>query len=250
MAGHSKWANIKHKKAAADAVKGKVFSKIAKEIMVAARIGGGDPAANISLRALVQKARGVNMPSDNIERAIKRGTGEVDGLVFEEILYEGYAPGGVSVIVQTLSDNKNRTAAEVRHAFSKHGGNLAGAGSVLRNFRRRGYFTISAELVEEDRLLDIALEAGAEDVQRDGSLFEVICEPSQYGAVSDALAAASLTPGTSELTMLPDSTVPVTDADKAKQLIGFIEALEDLDDVQNVYTNFDISDEVMAKAQA
>ncbi|MBW7909583.1 MAG: YebC/PmpR family DNA-binding transcriptional regulator, partial [Kiritimatiellae bacterium] len=166
MAGHSKWANIKHKKAAADAVKGKVFSKIAKEIMVAARIGGGDPAANISLRALVQKARGVNMPSDNIERAIKRGTGEMDGLVFEEILYEGYAPGGVSVIIQTLSDNKNRTAAEVRHAFSKHGGNLAGAGSVLRNFRRRGYFTIPAELVEEDRLLDIALEAGAEDVQR------------------------------------------------------------------------------------
>ncbi len=218
--------------------------------MVAARIGGGDMSANITLRALVQKARGVNMPADNIERAIKRGTGDLEGVVLEEIIYEGYAPGGVSVIVQTLSDNKNRTAAEVRHVFSKHGGNLAGSGSVMRSFRRRGYFAIPAEVVEEDRLLEIALEAGAEDVRRDGDNFEVICEPSQFGAVSDALAAAALTAQTSELTMLPDSTMAVTEVDKAKQLIGFIEALEDLDDVQNVYANFDIPDEVMAKVQA
>ncbi|MCZ7591136.1 MAG: YebC/PmpR family DNA-binding transcriptional regulator [Kiritimatiellae bacterium] len=247
MAGHSKWANIKHKKAAADAVKGRVFSKIAKEIMVAARSGGGDTSANITLRALVQKARSVNMSADNIERAIKRGTGEVEGVVLEEIMYEGYGPAGVSVIVQTLSDNKNRTAAEVRHVFTKHGGNLAGAGSVMRNFKRRGYFTVPVVSVDEDRLLEIALEAGAEDVRNDGESFEVICEPSQFGAVSDALAAATLNTDTAEITMLPDSTAPVTEPDKAKQILGFIEALEALDDVQNVYANLDISDELMAQ---
>lgn len=249
MAGHSKWANIKHKKAAADAVKGKVFSKIAKEIMVAARSGGGDVTANITLRALIQKARAVNMPSDNIDRAIKRGTGELEGMVLEEIIYEGYGPGGVSVVVQTLSDNRNRTASEVRHAFSKNGGNLAGAGSVTRSFKRRGYFTLPASAVEEDRLLEIALEAGADDVQRDGESFEIICEPSQFGAVSDALTAAGLKAETAEITMLPDSTMPVEDPEKAKQLMAFIEALEELDDVQNVYANFDISDDVLAKAQ-
>lgn len=249
MAGHSKWANIKHKKAAADAVKGRVFSKIAKEIMVAARSGGGDVSANITLRALVQKARSVNMSADNIERAIKRGTGEVEGMVLEEIIYEGYGPAGVSLIVQTLTDNKNRTAAEVRHLFTKHGGNLAGAGSVIRSFKRRGYFTVPVTAVDEDRLLEVALEAGAEDVRNDGQSFEVICEPSQFGAVSDALAAAELKTETAEIAMLPDSNTPVTEADKAKQLLTFIEALEALDDVQNVYANLDISDEVMAQVQ-
>lgn len=247
MAGHSKWANIKHKKAAADAVKGKVFSKIAKEIMVAARSGGGDVAANITLRALVQKARGVNMPSDNIERAIKRGTGELEGMVLEEIIYEGYGPGGVSLVVQTLSDNKNRTAAEVRHAFSKHGGNLAGAGSVLRSFKRRGYFAVPAASIEEDRLIEVALEAGADDVQLVGESFEVICEPSQFGAVSDALIAAGVKPETSEITMLPDTTTPITEPEKAKQVLAFIEALDELDDVQNVYSNLDVPDDVMSQ---
>lgn len=250
MAGHSKWANIKHKKAAADAVKGKVFSKIAKEIMVAARTGGGDVSANITLRALVGKARAVNMPTDNIERAIKRGTGELEGQVLEEIMYEGYGPGGVSIVVQTLSDNRNRTASEVRHAFSKNGGNLAGSGSVLRTFKRRGYFTIPASTVEEDRLLEIALEAGADDVQRDGESYEVVCEPGLYGRVSDAIAAAGLKPETAEITMLPDVTAAVTDPEKARQLLAFIEALEELDDVQNVFANFDISDAVMAKVQS
>lgn len=247
MAGHSKWANIKHKKAAADAVKGKVFSKIAKEIMVAARSGGGDVAANITLRALVQKARGVNMPSDNIERAIKRGTGELEGMVLEEIIYEGYGPGGVSLVVQTLSDNKNRTAAEVRHAFSKHGGNLAGAGSVLRSFKRRGYFAVPAASIEEDRLIEVALEAGADDVQLVGESFEVVCEPSQFGAVSDALIAAGVKPETSEITMLPDTTTPITEPEKAKQVLAFIEALDELDDVQNVYSNLDVPDDVMSQ---
>lgn len=249
MAGHSKWANIKHKKAAADAIKGRIFSKIAKEIMVAARNGGGDPTANITLRALIQKARGVNMPADNIERAIKRGTGELEGQTLEEIMYEGYGPGGVSIVVQTLSDNRNRTASEVRHVFTKHGGNLAGAGSVMRNFKRRGYFTVPASAIDEDRLLEIALEAGAEDVRRDGDMFEVICEPAQFGAVSDALAAANLKPETGEITMLPETVMPVADPEKAKQVMAFIEALEELDDVQNVYANFDIADDVMAKAQ-
>ncbi|MCS6771555.1 MAG: YebC/PmpR family DNA-binding transcriptional regulator [Kiritimatiellae bacterium] len=249
MAGHSKWANIKHRKAAADAAKGRIFSKIAKEIMVAARHGGGDPAANITLRALIQKARGVNMPADNIERAIKRGTGELEGQALEEIYYEGYGPGGISIVVHTLSDNRNRTASEVRNVFSKHGGSLAGSGSVLRNFRRRGYFTIAAANVSEDRLLEIALEAGADDVKRDGEMFEVICEPARFGAVSDALNAAGIKPETSEITMLPETTLPVTDPDKARQILTFIEALEEMDDVQNVYANFDIADDVMARAQ-
>jgi len=247
MAGHSKWANIKHKKAAADAVKGRVFSKIAKEIMVAAR-QGGDPSANITLRALIQKARGVNMPADNIDRAIKKGTGELEGQVLEEIIYEGFAPGGVSIIVQSLSDNKNRTASEVRHAFTKHSGSLAGAGSVMRGFKRRGRFVLAAAAVNEDKLLEVALEAGADDVQRDGDFFEVVSEPNQFGAISDALAAAGFKPESGEITMIPDNYVPVNDKAQAAQLLKFIEALEELDDVQNVYANFDIPDDLLEDA--
>lgn len=247
MAGHSKWKNIKHKKAASDAARGRIFSKIAKEIVVAARSGGGDPTANIALRAIIQKARGANMPADNIERAIKRGTGDLDGVVLEEILYEGYGAGGVSMIVQALSDNRNRTASEVRHAFTKFGGSLAGTGSVMRSFKRRGHFIVPAAAASEDRLLEIALEAGAEDVQRDGDVFEVICEPGQFGAVSDALAAAGIKPDSAELTMIPDTYLPVTDPSQAGQLVKFIEALEELDDVQNVYTNLDIADDVLEK---
>lgn len=247
MAGHSKWKNIKHKKAASDAVRGRVFSKIAKEVVVAARSGGGDPSSNIALRAVIQKARAANMPADNIERAIKRGTGELDGLVLEEIMYEGYATGGVSMIVQSLSDNRNRTASEVRHAFTKFGGSLAGAGSVMRSFKRRGQFVVSAVAVSEDTLLEIALEAGAEDVRREGDVFEVVCEPAQFGAVSDALAAAGIKPESAEMTMIPDSYIPVTDKSQASHLLKFIEALEDLDDVQNVYANLDIPDELLEK---
>lgn len=248
MAGHSKWANIKHKKAASDAVKGKVFSKIAKEIMVAARTGGGDPNANITLRALVQKARGVNMPADNVTRAIKKGTGELEGAAMEEIIYEGYGPGGVGLVVQTLSDNKNRTASEVRNVFSKNGGNLAGAGSVMRSFKRRGLFVVSAEGVTEDRLLEVGLEAGAEDVKREGDVFEVLCEPAQFGSLSDALTSAQIKTESGEITMVPETYVPVTDPAQAAQLIKFVQALEDLDDVQNVYANFDIPDELMEAA--
>lgn len=245
MAGHSKWANIKHKKAASDAVKGKVFSKIAKEIMVAARAGGGDPNGNITLRALIQKARGVNMPADNVTRAIKKGTGELEGAAMEEIIYEGYAPGGIALVVQSLSDNRNRTASEVRFAFTKHGGSLAGQGSVMRSFRRRGLFVVLAAGVTEDRLLEVALEAGAEDVTREGDVFEVLCEPAQFGALSDALAAAQIKTESGEITLIPDTYMPVTDKTQAAALIKFVQALEELDDVQNVYANFDIPDDIM-----
>ena len=246
MAGHSKWANIKHKKAASDAVKGKVFSKIAKEIVVTARSGGGDPASNITLRTILQKARAANMPNDNIERAIRRGTGEDAGAAMEEIIYEGYAAGGVALIVQTLSDNRNRTASEVRSTFTKYGGNLATQGAVTRGFKRKGQIIIRAESVEEDRLLELGLEAGAEDVRREGDVFEVLTEPALYPAVADALNKAGLKAESSEITMLPELHVPVTNKEQAAQVLKFVEALEGLDDVQNVYTNFDIPDDVMA----
>ena len=180
MSGHSKWANIKHKKAAADAVKGKIFSRIAKEITVAARIGGGDPSGNISLRALIVKARAQNMPGDNIDRAVKKGTGELGGAVMEEIIYEGFGPGGVSLLVKCLSDNRNRTAGEVRNIFTKHGGNMAAVGAVARSYQRKGQFIIAAETTTEDKLLEIALDAGAEDVKNHGDAFEVICHANDF----------------------------------------------------------------------
>lgn len=246
MAGHSKWANIKHKKAHSDAIKGRVFSKIAKEIVVTARAGGGDPSSNITLRTVLQKARAANMTNENIDRAIKRGTGETTGAAMEEMLYEGYAPGGVALVVQTLSDNRNRTAPEIRNVFSKFGGNLATQGAVTRGFKRKGQIIISAEAVEEDRLLEIALEAGAEDIQRQGEVYEVLTELGQYLAVADALTKAGLKAESSEITMIPDLQVPVNDKNQAAALLKFVEALENLEDVQNVYANFDIPDDIMA----
>lgn len=246
MAGHSKWANIKHKKAAADKVKGKVFSKIAKEITVAARIGGGDPAANISLRALIQKARAANMPGDNIERAIKKGTGELEGAAMEEIMYEAFAPGGVSMLVKCLSDNRNRTAGEVRNVITKHGGNLATAGSVARSYQRKGQFIISADTTTEDKLLEIALEAGADDVKNHEHVFEVICHPNEFHRINEVFTAKGVTCMEAEVTMIPDLTVQISDKAQASSVLKFIEALEDLDDVQNVYANHEIADDVMA----
>lgn len=245
MAGHSKWANIKHKKAAADAVKGKVFSKLAKEITVAARMGGGDINANISLRALVQKARGQNMPGDNIDRAIKKGTGEIASAAMEEVIYEGFAPGGVSLLIKTLTDNRNRTAGEVRNTITKHGGNLAGAGAVARSYQRKGQFIIPAEGVNEDQLLEIALEAGAEDVKNLDAYFEVICQPNDFHKVNDALTAKGIKCEESEVTMIPDLSVQVSDKAQAASILKFVQALEDLDDVQNVYANFDIPDDIL-----
>jgi YebC/PmpR family DNA-binding regulatory protein len=245
MAGHSKWANIKHRKAAADAVKGRIFSKIAREIVVAARASGPDPAANITLRAVIQKARSMNMPTDNIDRAIKRGAGGADGVALEEILYEGFAPGGIAIVAQTLSDNRNRTSSEIRHVFTRFGGNLAAQGSVMRSFRRRGQFLVPAAQVSEDRLLEIALDAGAEDVVRDGDYFEVLTEPQQFGVVTDKLAAAGIPVESSQITLIPDAYVPVTNKEQASQLIKFVEELEELEDVQNVYSNFDIDESLM-----
>ena len=250
MAGHSKWANIKHRKGKADAARGKVFSKIAKEIMVAASCGGGNVNDNIALRALVQKAKGVSMPKDNIDRAIKKGTGELEGGQLTEGSYEGYAGGGIAVVVKVLTDNKNRSASEVRHAFTKAGANLAEQGAVSRMFQRKGQILIAKDKTDEDTLMDLVLEAGAEDLKTDGEQFEVVTDPNDFDAVSDAITTAGIEMEQSEITMIPDIVTEVADVDKAHSIMRFVDALEELDDVQDVYTNFDISDEVAAQLEA
>lgn len=247
MSGHSKWSTIKHKKAAADAKRGKVFSKIAKEITVAARQGGGDPETNITLRTLIQKARGVNMPADNIDRAVKKGTGDLEGEQMEEIMYEGYASGGIAIIVQVLTDNKNRSAAEVRHVFTKFNSNLAGQGSVIRTFNRKGVIEVNSEDAREDELMEWALESGAEDMTDEGDYFQIVTGPTEYPDVLGKLEDKGVPVGNSELTLLPETYMPVTDVSQARSLLNFVETLEELDDVQNVYANFDISDEIMAE---
>ncbi len=245
MSGHSKWATIKHKKGAADAKRGKIFSKLAKEIMVVARQGGGDPSANITLRTLIQKAKGVNMPNDNIERAIKKGTGETGAAAFEEITYEGYATGGVALIVLVLTDNRNRAAAEIRHIFNKHGSSFAQQGAVSRSFERKGQILIDATAVDEERLMEVVLEAGAEDVETGEGQFEILTDPSAFNDVCDALENAGIKAENKEVTLLPMVTVPVNDAAQARSVLKFVAVLEDNDDVQNVYTNMEMTDEVM-----
>jgi YebC/PmpR family DNA-binding regulatory protein len=249
MSGHNKWSTIKHKKAATDAKRGKIFSKIAKEIMVAAREGGGDPAGNITLRSLIQKARSVNMPADNIDRAIKKGTGDLDGVVLEEMAYEGYANGGVAVLVEVLSDNRNRSSAEIKHVFSKHNGNLAGQGSVSRLFHRKGQIIINDTAVEEDKLMEVVLEAGAEDFSHEDGQFCIETDPAAFEDVLNALEKAGIEVEMSEVTKIPETTIPVTEKGPASSLLRFIEALEDLDDVGNVYANFDIDDGLMAEIE-
>jgi YebC/PmpR family DNA-binding regulatory protein len=240
MSGHNKWSSIKHKKGAADAKRGKVFSKIAKEIMVTVRTGGADPTANITLRALIQKGRAANMPTDNIERAIKRGAGELEGEVLEEANFEGYAAGGVALIVQVLTNNRNRTAAELRHVFGRFGASFAGQGSVLRSFQRKGQIIVDGSKATEEKLMELVLEAGGEDIKNEGDRFEIITDPSQFMNVVDALNKAGIPMESSEIALLPDMSVPVSDKSKASSLVKFVEELEDLDDVQNVYSNFDI----------
>ena len=250
MSGHSKWANIKHKKGKADAARGKIFSKIAKEIMVAAGQGGGNPDDNITLRALVQKAKGVSMPKDNIDRAIKKGTGELEGGKLEEGSYEGYAAGGIAVVVKVLTDNKNRSASEVRQAFKKAGANMAEQGAVSRMFQRKGQILIAKDLTDEDTLMDLVLEAGAEDLKTEGEHFEVVTDPIDFDAVSDAITTAGIEMAESEITMIPDVISEVTELGKAESIMRFVDALEELDDVQDVYTNFDISDDIAAQLDA
>ena len=245
MAGHSKWANIKHRKAAQDAKRGKVFTKLIRELVVAAKAGGPHPEDNPRLRAAVDKALGANMTRDTIDRAISRGAGTSEADDMEELTYEGYAPGGVAVLVEVMTDNRNRTVAEVRHAFTKRGGNLGTDGSVAYLFTRKGQIAF-APGADEEQVLEVALEAGADDIEAndDGSI-DVTTPWEDFGAVKAALEEAGLTPAGGEVTMVASTTVPV-DAKGAEQVMGLVDALEDLDDVQNVYSNVDIPDEVLA----
>ncbi len=248
MSGHSKWATIKRKKGAQDAKRSNVFAKLLRAVEVAAREGGGNVDGNMTLASAVEKAKAASVPNENIDRAIKRGTGELEGGArYDEVTYEGYGPGGVAMFVETLTDNRNRTAQDVRHAFTRNGGNLGETGSVAWMFSRKGSIQIEkSEAPDEERLLEIALEAGAEDLDDSESTWEITCDPSAFNAVRDAVAAAEIPMLSAELTMLPQSTVPV-EGGHAKQVLALLEALEDLDDVQNVYANFDIPEAVMAE---
>lgn len=243
MAGHSKWANIKHRKGAQDIRRGKIFTKLIKEIITAARIGGGDIDANPRLRSAIMAAKTENMPKDNWERAIKKGTGELDGVNYEEATYEGYGPGGAAIYVDALTDNKNRAVSEIRHAMTKHGGNMGENGCVAYMFDKKGYLVVEKSVIDEDTLMEVALEAGAEDVREDGSNFEVITAPEDYEAVKEAIDSASIATIAAEVTMLPQTMAPL-DGDTALKMIKLIDALEDCDDVQKVYTNADLPDDL------
>jgi len=250
VSGHSKWAQIKHKKASTDAKRGKVFTKIVKEIAVSARLGGGDPSGNPRLRTAIDKAKEVNMPNDNIKRAIMKGTGELPGVSYEEYIYEGYGPGGAAVLMEILTDNKNRTGPEIRHIMSKTGGNMGEAGCVSWMFEKKGYILIEKSKVDEDTLMSIAIEAGAEDMKNDPKEdnYEIITAPENLGKVKISIEAAGIPVSLEEITMLPKNYATL-DEKQADQMMRLIEALEDHDDVQNVYTNFDVSDEVIAKVE-
>lgn len=244
MSGHSKWSSIKHKKGAADAKRGKVFSKLIKEITVASRLGGGDPGGNPRLRTAISAAKAENMPKDNIERAVKKGTGELEGVSYEEANYEGYGPGGVAVLVDCLTDNKNRAVADVKHLFERNGGTLGEPGCVAWMFEQKGLIVFDRDNVDEEQLLELALEAGADDVKEEETEFDVITDPSDFEPVKKAFDDAGLSYTFSEVTMIPKNTVKV-EGKKAQQMVNLMQALEDNDDVSNVYANFDISDEVL-----
>jgi YebC/PmpR family DNA-binding regulatory protein len=246
MSGHSHWAGIKHKKALVDAKRGKMWSKLSKAIIVAAKMGGPDPDANLRLRYAIDDAKAVSMPKDNIQRAIKKGAGELEGVNFEEVMYEGYGVGGVAVLCQVLTDNRNRTAPEIRKIFELGHGKLGGAGCVAWMFDSKGFFLIPTDRVDEDRLMEVALEAGADDVRPDGKNFSLTCDPAVYEAVSKALSDAGITPEVKEITRIPKTTVDL-DADAARKILKLMERLDDHDDVQSVSANFNIPDEVMAE---
>lgn len=251
MSGHSKWSKIKRFKGATDAKRGQVFSRLSKEISIAAKTGGGDPNGNARLRSAIQTARSQSMPNDNIERAIKRGTGEgADAQNFDEIVYEGYAPGGVAVIVEAATDNRNRTAAEIRSIFSKNHGNLATSGSVSYMFHKKGRITVSRESIDEDRLLEVALESGAEELTNEPEQYVILTSHDQLYAVAEALKQAGVTTDEQKFTFIPDTTVSIADESVAKQVLQLCDALEDDDDVQNVHSNIEIPDEVLAKLPA
>ena len=251
MSGHSKWSKVKRFKGAIDAKRGQVFSKLSKEISIAAKTGGGDPDSNPRLRSAIQTARAQSMPNDNVGRAIKRGTGEgSEAQHFDEIVYEGYAPGGVAVIVEAATDNKNRTAAEVRSIFTKNDGNLATSGSVSYMFHKKGQIIVSRSSINEDRILELALEAGAEELTNEEDQYVIITSHGQLYAVAEALKNSGVTTDGQKFTFIPDTTVPVTDETLARQVLRLCDALEDDDDVQNVYSNLDIPDELLARLPA
>ncbi len=246
MSGHSKWHTIKHKKGALDAKRGKIFTKLIKEITVAARTGGsGDVDSNARLRKAVNDAKAQNMPNDTIDRAIKRGTGELDGVAYDEITYEGYGPNGVAVMVETMTDNRNRTVAELRHIFSKNGGNLGESGSVAWMFDKKGYIVVDKAAKSEDELFEIAIEAGADDMQDEGDVFEIFTSPDSFDSVNEAIKKAGVEPQVAEVSMIPQNYIELAGAD-AKTMMKLYDALEDNDDVQKVYANFDIDEAEMA----
>jgi YebC/PmpR family DNA-binding regulatory protein len=246
LSGHSKWSSIKHKKGAADAKRGQLFSKLSKAIIVAAKNGGGDPTNNLALQNAIEKAKSYSMPRDNIDRAIAKGSGaDADADAFESITYEGYGPEGVAVIVEALTDNKNRTAADVRHLFAKHGGNLGTDGSVSWQFDRRGVVVVPADGVDEDELFLAAADAGADDIEQDGTVFQITSAPELFGSVRGAVEAAGFSVESAELMLVPKTTVAVDDETKARQVMRLVDALEENDDVQDVYANFDIPEQVL-----
>jgi len=246
MAGHSPWANIKHRKAAVDAKRGKLWTKLSKAIIVAAKMGGADPEANLRLRYAINDAKAVSMPKDNIERAIKRGTGEIAGGEVEEVLYEGYGPGGAAILCEIMTDNRNRTAPEIRKIFDSHDGKLGATNCVAWMFERKGLILVAANKIDEEQLMEVVLDAGADDLKRDGDMFQVTCPPDAFNAVVGAITAAGIDADSKQLTRIPSNTVEIKDVDVAKTVLSLMEALDDHDDVQNVSANFTIPDEAMA----
>lgn len=249
MSGHSHWAGIKHKKAANDAKRGKLWSKLARAIIIAAKSGGGDPSQNLALRYAIDKAKAANMPKDTIEKAVKKGTGELGPVNYEEVLYEGYGLGGVAIMIEVLTDNRNRTAPEIKKIFEKRGGSLGTTGCVSWIFSKKGLVTVSTADADEEQLMEIVLTAGADDMENTGDVFEITCQPSAYEGLVNALREKQISTGISEISMVPQNTVEVNDYETARRIIGLMEDIEDHDDVQNVYANFDISDEIISRLE-
>jgi YebC/PmpR family DNA-binding regulatory protein len=247
MSGHSHWAGIKYKKAVIDAKRGKIWSKVSRMIIVAAKSGGGDPSSNLPLRYAIDKAKAANMPKDTIEKAIKKGTGELEGVSFEEVLYEGYGPNGVAIMVEALTDNRNRTTPEVKRIFEKNGGSMGNSGCVNWMFSKKGLITVATASINEEQLLEIALGAGADDMQIVGDVFEITCDPGAYEELKRALQEKEIATEVAEISMVPQNTIAINDEQTAKKIISLMEAIEDHDDVQNAYSNFDINEEIMAR---
>jgi len=250
MSGHSHWAGIKYKKAVLDAKRGKIWSKVARMIIVAARAGGGDPTANLTLRYAIDKAKAANMPKDTIEKAIKKGTGELGPVNYESVIYEGYAPGGVAVLVDGLTDNRNRTAPEVKKIFERRGGALGASGCVAWLFGKKGLITVRTDAIDENSLMELALAAGAEDLKNTGRVYEITCDAAAYEGLKKAIHDRNLATEVAEISMVPSTTVPVNDAETARKILGLMEDLEDHDDIQNVYSNFDIPDAVVQQVES